>query len=194
MRFDKEANLWDEKPRRVALAKKVVEKIETYCNNKTILDFGCGTGLVSLNLKNAKRILGVDLSSEMIKIFNQKVEMLQLPAKGVVSDIKHIDNKFDIIVANMVFHHIEKIDEMLQILSTKLTKNGKLFISDLFLEDGSFHDKGNEDVFHFGFEKNSFSHTNFELKSYSHIFTIEKERKNQIKKYKVYLWELENRV
>jgi len=185
MRFDKEANLWDEKPRRVELAKAVANYAQKDCYNKKVLDFGCGTGLVSLEL-DAKEILGVDLSCEMVKIFNKKAQILGINAKAICEDVKNINDKFDTIVSNMVFHHIENVNEMLKLLTQKLNKSGKIIISDLYKEDGTFHDKGNDDVAHFGFEKDSFDSECFKLLNFQKFYTIKKH-----KNFDVYVWELE---
>jgi len=178
MRFDNEALLWDEKPRRVELGKRVSEYVNKYITNESeILDFGCGTGLVSLNFcDKVKSILGVDLSQKMVETYNKKSEILKCNAKAEVIDVNNVNKKFDIIVASMVFHHIEDIQEMLDILSEKLKKNGKLFIADLYEEDGSFHDKGNDDVYHFGFKKDSFYNKNFKLVDFRNIYTIKKHK------------------
>jgi len=188
MRFDKEASLWDEKPRRVELAKAVAKYAQKDCFDKRVLDFGCGTGLVSLEL-DAKEILGVDLSCEMVKIFNKKAQILGKNAKAICEDVKNVNNKFDVIVSSMVFHHIENIKEMLRILSEKLNSNGKLFIADLYKEDGSFHDKGNDDVFHFGFEKESFESKYFKLLNFETIYSVKKH-----KNFDVCMWELKKIV
>jgi len=178
MRFDNEALLWDEKPRRVELGKRVSEYVNKYITNESeILDFGCGTGLVSLNFcDKAKSILGVDLSQKMVEIYNKKSKILNCNAKAEAIDVNNVNKRFDIIVASMVFHHIENIQEMLNVLSDKLKQNGKLFIADLYEEDGSFHDKGNDDVFHFGFEKDDFLNKNFKIVDFRNIYTIKKHK------------------
>ena len=178
MRFDNEALLWDEKPRRVELGKRVSEYVNKYITNESeILDFGCGTGLVSLNFcDKAKSILGVDLSQKMVEIYNKKSKILNCNAKAEAIDVNNVNNKFDIIVASMVFHHIENIQEMLNVLSDKLKQNGKLFIADLYEEDGSFHDKGNDDVFHFGFEKDDFLNKNFKIVEFRNIYQVKKHK------------------
>jgi len=179
MRFDKEAIFWDEKPRRVELANNVCEYVNKFISSKTkILDFGCGTGLVSLNLcQKVDEIIGVDLSCEMVNIYNQKAKKLNCNAVGLCEDVNNVNKKFDMIVSSMVFHHIEDIENMLNILSDKLVENGKLFIADLFQEDGSFHDKGNGDVFHFGFDKEDFTNKNFKIDNFQKIYTISKHKK-----------------
>jgi len=187
MRFDKEALFWDEKPRRVELGKAVSEYVNKFVDNNTeILDFGCGTGLVSLNFcDKVKQIVGVDLSCEMVNIYNEKAKKIECKAKAICEDVKNINSEFDIIVSSMVFHHIENIEEMLNVLSSKLKPNGKLFIADLFEEDGTFHEHGNDGVFHYGFKKDSFFNKNFEIEDFKKIYTI-----NKNKNYDVFLWRL----
>jgi len=186
VRFDKEAITWDEKPRRVELANAVIHYIYNDTKNKKILDFGCGTGLVSLGLD--AEVLGVDLSCEMVNVFNHKAQKLNKQAKAICDDIDNIKEKFDVIVANMVFHHIENIENTLKILHSKLTKDGIVFISDLYLEDGSFHDKGNDDVAHFGFDKDDFKSKYFDLLDFCKIYTIKKH-----KNFDVYIWKLQKK-
>jgi len=187
MRFDKEAEIWDEKPRRIELANSVCEYVNKYISKTTkILDFGCGTGLVSLNFCNkTENIIGVDLSSEMVNIYNKKAKMMNCKAKAICCDVNNVNSKFDIIVASMVFHHISDIQEILNILSSKLNENGKLFVADLFEEDGSFHDKGNDDVFHYGFKEKDFKNPNFEINNFQKIYTI-----NKHKEFDVFIVEL----
>jgi 2-polyprenyl-3-methyl-5-hydroxy-6-metoxy-1,4-benzoquinol methylase len=51
--FDKEAAVWDAKPMRVKLALDVAEAIIREIKptqDLTVMDFGCGTGLVTLRL------------------------------------------------------------------------------------------------------------------------------------------------
>jgi cyclopropane fatty-acyl-phospholipid synthase-like methyltransferase len=184
MRFDNEAALWDEKPRRVELGLAVAKYAQKDCYEKKVLDFGCGTGLVSLNL-DAKEILGVDLSCEMVDVFNKKAQKLGKNAKAICEDVNNVNIKFDVIVASMVFHHIENIQDMLRVLSEKLNNNGKLFIADLYLEDGTFHDKGNDDVYHFGFDKNSFDGKYFNRLNCEVIYKVKKH-----KEFDVCIWEL----
>jgi len=187
MRFDKEAQIWDEKPRRVELAKNVSEYVNKYISeNSEVLDFGCGTGLVSLNFcGKAKTIVGVDLSQEMVNIYNKKVNILNCQAEAICKDVNNVNKKFDIIVSSMVFHHIENVQEIMNVLSTKLKDNGKLFIADLYEEDGTFHDNGNDDVFHYGFIKENFSNPNFKIENFQKIYTIKKH-----KEFDVFLIEL----
>ncbi|QCT95243.1 class I SAM-dependent methyltransferase [Caminibacter mediatlanticus TB-2] len=175
--FDSKALTWDDLPRRVELAKSVVKNIIPHLNgNEKILDFGCGTGLVGLNLAPfVKEVIGIDTSKEMVKKFNEKSKKLNLNAKAFCKDIFEVDEKFDIVVSSMTLHHIKDIEK----LSKKLLNlTHKVFLADLVKEDGTFHTKGNEGVFHFGFDKKELNHYFKDWKQeYKIIHTIKKNKK-----------------
>ena len=175
-RFDIEALTWDDLPRRVNLAKDVVKNILPYLKgDENVLDFGCGSGLVGLNIAPfVKKVTGIDTSSKMVEKFNEKAKKLNLNAKAYQKDILKINQKLDIVISSMTIHHIKDINT----LSKKLYEiTDKVFIADLVKEDGSFHTRGNDDVFHFGFEKK-------ELKKYFHNWQMEYKIIHTIKKHK----------
>jgi predicted TPR repeat methyltransferase len=151
-RFDIDALTWDDLPRRVNLAKAVVKNILPHLSgDEKILEFGCGTGLVGLNIAPfVKTITGIDTSQKMVEKFNEKAKKHNLNAKAYVKDIFEINERFDIVISSMTLHHIKDINK----LNEKLLQiTNKVFLADLVKEDGSFHTRGNEDVEHFGFEK-----------------------------------------
>ncbi|MCI0500256.1 MAG: class I SAM-dependent methyltransferase, partial [Epsilonproteobacteria bacterium] len=63
------------------------------------------------------------------------------------------ENTYDLIVTNMTMHHIDNTNDFVNKLALSLKNGGKLFIADLYKEDGTFH-SDNEGVIHFGFEQN----------------------------------------
>ena len=76
--------------------------------NKTILDIGCGTGnFTFIVAKEAKNILGIDVSDDMLKIFNEiKEEDNFLNASSMEIDFRNCDieklgfvKNFDIVTA-----------------------------------------------------------------------------------------------
>jgi len=162
-RFDKAAKTWDSKPSSVAIAKACVENIQKFIDiekNINILDYGCGTGLVSIALSNEKnQVLGMDYSKGMVDTFNKKIQKLGFDnIKAIKHDI-HNENlnehSFDLITINMALHHLEDTSIFIKECKKSLKKDGFLCINDLDKEDGTFHIKHkNEGVFHFGFSKN----------------------------------------
>jgi ubiquinone/menaquinone biosynthesis C-methylase UbiE len=76
--FDKEATKWDEKPARVKLARDIGDAILRQVKlrpDMDVLDFGCGTGLVSLRVAPLVRsVTGADSSSGMLEVFREKAD------------------------------------------------------------------------------------------------------------------------
>jgi len=74
--FDKEAARWDEHPARVKLAADIASAILKQIMLKPdmdVLDFGCGTGLLTLRMAPmVKSITGVDSSLGMINVLREK--------------------------------------------------------------------------------------------------------------------------
>ena len=189
-RFDKEALSWDDLPRRVELAKAVVREVKDKLKKgDKVLDFGCGTGLVGLNLAPfVKEVVGIDTSLKMVERFNEKAKLLNLNAKAFKKDIFEVDEVFDVAVSSMTIHHIKDLNA----LSMKLQNiANKIFIADLCKEDGTFHDHGNEGVEHFGFLKEELFEIfrDFDLE-YRVIHTI---KKGENREYPVFLLELTKR-
>jgi len=156
-RFNKAAATWDEVPARRAIALAVSEAIRRAAPldpDMQAMDFGCGTGLVSLALQPyVAHILAVDFSPQMIAALAGK-----LSAAGIANveasclDITHepLDRRFDLIFRSMALHHIEDPQALIATLAAALEPGGHLCLADLDAEDGSFHPdmKG---VYHLGF-------------------------------------------
>ena len=157
--FDKEAATWDTPPR-VKLAgdvsKAMLGRLQL-TKDMDILDFGCGTGLVTLSFNAlVHSITGVDSSKGMLEVFeikaqkqqvdNVKTRYLDLTKGDVVGDHYHA------IVSSMVLHHVKDTKKLLKHFYKALLPGGQIAIADLDEEDGRFHDN-NDGVFHFGFNR-----------------------------------------
>jgi len=110
-----------------AEAKEVINEIKWH--NKTVLDVGCGTGnFASLVAKNgAKRILGIDYAEEAIKIAKKKHVHSNLDFKQM--DVKHVKEKFDVIVSIGTLEHMDNPYQILKKFKKLLNKNGKIIIT-----------------------------------------------------------------
>ncbi len=167
--FNKDAASWDEHPVRVQLANDVSQAIINNINlrkDMNALDFGCGTGLLTLNLNEyVNSITGIDSSTGMLNILNKKLTNMN------VANVKtlHIESERDIvntgsyslIVSSMTLHHINDIQSLFGYFFTSLTKSGIICIADLDSEDGTFHDN-KDGVFHFGFDRAAIEKTMIE--------------------------------
>ncbi|MBS0357788.1 MAG: tetratricopeptide repeat protein [Proteobacteria bacterium] len=93
-----------------------------------ILDLGCGTGLSGEVFKDsAKYLLGVDLSSKMLKIARDKKLYNRLFEQGIQEFLLENRDKFDLIIAADVFNYVGDLKEIFQEIKPRLTDSG-LFI------------------------------------------------------------------
>jgi ubiquinone/menaquinone biosynthesis C-methylase UbiE len=158
--FDKVAVSWDDEPRRVKLAGDLAESIMReveLTRNMDLLDFGCGTGLISLHLQpHVRSLRGVDTSSGMLEVFQGKLKergitnvstALLDPAKDT-----RIDGRFHLVVSGMTMHHIADVGALFKEFYRILLPGGQVCIADLDAEDGSFH-SDKTGVVHFGFDR-----------------------------------------
>lgn len=159
--FDRAAETWDEKPRRVRQAQDMIAAIRRTvlpAQNMDLLDFGCGTGLVSLPMhRHVRSILGIDSSPGMVEKFNEKVEKANLTnARAVhLDDWSREDRSFDLIISTMTLHHLEDPAKWIAKFSGMLKSDGQLALLDLDTEDGSFHDPGATGIHHYGFQRDT---------------------------------------
>ncbi len=158
--FDSAAASWDENPNRVRLARDVAAAIKeqvAITSAMNVADFGCGTGLLSLQLQPLVHSLtGIDSSQGMLDVLQEKISRLQLA--NVHTQLVDLDRgdvlpgSYDLIVSNMTLHHIENVAPLLREFHRVLTPGGTLCITDLDLDGGLFHED-NTGVFHFGFDR-----------------------------------------
>jgi len=147
-RFDHAAGTWDEQSARIVLAKAIAQTILTQVPvspTMTALDYGCGTGLVTLALQpHVQRIIGIDSSSGMLAKLQEKMQALGITnVETLLLDLATQppppDLRADLIVSAMALHHITDLPHLLQALTGLLTPGGYLALADLDTEDGSFH-------------------------------------------------------
>ena len=83
--------------------------INNISQNSTVLDIGCGNGMVAYDIsKKAKKVVGIDFSSKSIEKAKRIYHGNNL--EFIVGDatIFQFQKKFDIIVLSNVLEHIEK--------------------------------------------------------------------------------------
>jgi ubiquinone/menaquinone biosynthesis C-methylase UbiE len=158
--FDKEAATWDEVPARIKLANDIAAAISNeimLTSHMDVLDFGCGTGLLTLKLQPlVHSITGVDSSKGMLDVLKAKIAKQNLlNVKTQYLDTEQgdiLEGIYHLIVSGMTFHHVKEIRPLLDQFFRILATSGYLCIADLDLDDGNFHDN-NDGIFHFGFER-----------------------------------------
>lgn len=159
-RFDSVAAQWDQNPDRVALAAGVTLAIRSavkLSHDLSVMDFGAGTGLVTLGLLPfVGDITSVDTSGEMLRVLDDKVKALGLDhvrtLQCELGKTSLPENRFDLMVSSMVLHHIPDVARAFHMLKPCLRKGGRIALADLDAEDGSFH-SDMTGVFHRGFKR-----------------------------------------
>ena len=158
--FDKEAAQWDANPGRVKLANDVADAVIREARpgkDQDVLDFGCGTGLVTLRLQPLVRsITGMDSSRGMLAVLEDKVK------RGGLTNVRtrfldlekggSIEGRFPLVVSSMTLHHVPDPAALIAQLAAAVLPGGTLAVADLDTEDGSFHGD-NTGVLHLGFAR-----------------------------------------
>ena len=148
-RFNAAAADWEEKPLRVALARKVAGAIRQaipLATTMRVLEYGCGTGMVSRALSpHVAQIMAVDTSPQMLEVLRRKAgEEKIINIETLVHDLTSEplpENKgFDLVMSSMTLHHIPDIEALLPRFLATLKPGGYLAVADLVTEDGSFHE------------------------------------------------------
>jgi SAM-dependent methyltransferase len=157
--FDAAAATWDEKPSRIRLAREVTAAIlrETpLSRSTTVLDYGCGSGLVTLGIQpHVGWVVGADSSRGMLDVLEHKVQEQRISNVSTrlidLTSKDHLEGEFDLILSSMTMHHICDVAALVAAFVRALNPGGWLALADLEAEDGSFHDDPTG-VCHHGFE------------------------------------------
>ena len=99
LRFSRSAKTYDRWaiPQRIS-AHRLVEMVSP---GGSILDVGCGTGFVSRTVEGDVKIVGIDISSEMVREYVKEMPF------GIVGDVEELpfrDKSFDWVLSNFTLH------------------------------------------------------------------------------------------
>jgi ubiquinone/menaquinone biosynthesis C-methylase UbiE len=163
--FDKEAAEWDKNPGRVRLAQDVgasmIREVKPD-RSMDVLDFGCGTGLVTLQFQPlVKSITGADSSAGMLAVLEEKIRSQGLKNAGTrqvdFEKGERIVGSYHLIISSMTLHHVPDTLTLFNQWAELLHPGGRICFTDLDSEDGSFHGD-NTGVFHLGFDRAAMKH------------------------------------
>ncbi len=175
--FAAKAKNWDENPRAVEMATRFVAELTRHASPARLLEFGCGTGLVGLQLVDELQELHMlDNSPAMLERLRQKAHGLDKITiwQGEIEEFEL--PKVDTICSLMALHHVADIERLLHLFNDLLPSGGKIIIGDILKEDGSFH--GSTPVPHNGFDgqqlRHIFSSAGFRVEQFYSHQTISK--------------------
>jgi ubiquinone/menaquinone biosynthesis C-methylase UbiE len=122
-----------------------------------VLDYGAGTGLLTLNLQpRVASMVALDSSAGMLEKLVQKLATAGIgnvqTQRWDLEAQPFPETGFDLVVSSMTLHHLRDVPTVVERLAALLKPGGWLAAADLDTEDGSFH--ANPDgVFHHGFDR-----------------------------------------
>ncbi|SHO43073.1 class I SAM-dependent methyltransferase [Anaerocolumna xylanovorans] len=97
----------------------------------SILDVGCGTGNVLIELANGSRKLyGVDLSENMVNIAKERLKDSAVIVTADAGELPFENNSFDILLCNASFHHYPQPEAVLGEMRRVLKPSGVLLIGE----------------------------------------------------------------
>jgi len=156
--FDTAAAQWDQNRMHNERTRSIAEamiKSGIFRPGLRGLEFGAGTGLLSIALKDyVETLLLIDSSPEMVRVTQEKLDqqgIRHLHPQCIDLETQEFSTEIvDLLFSQMALHHVGQVPPMLKKFHTLLKPGGQLFIADLYSEDGDFHE-GNPDVHH-GFD------------------------------------------
>jgi len=120
-----------------------------------VLDYGAGTGLISLALhRHVSKILATDSSRGMLDVLAGKTKAAGITnIEPLLLDLEDPAAKpptVDIVVSSLTLHHVRDIPRLARIFYSMIKPGGRIAVADLLTEAGDFH-PDNTGVYHFGF-------------------------------------------
>jgi 2-polyprenyl-3-methyl-5-hydroxy-6-metoxy-1,4-benzoquinol methylase len=162
--FDAAAKTWDQNEARRRMSHAIGDAMVSALSlsgTETILDYGAGTGLVTMRLQPlAREIIAADSSRGMLEMLEQKVAASGTAnVRTTILDLEHeAPSKAgihpDVIVSAMTMHHIADTSRFAAALFELLSPGGGIAIADLDTESGEFH-ADRTGVEHFGFDRDA---------------------------------------
>lgn len=101
-------------------------------DNITLLDFGCGKGIIlkeALKINKNLKITGVDISREALRIARRTIPKAEFFLTSEDTHLPFKNNSFDFILALDVVEHLFNVKSTLKELNRVLKKDGKILIS-----------------------------------------------------------------
>ena len=143
--WDDYAEEWDTNIDAISYSEKAYKSLlkEINIEGKAILDFGCGTGLLTERLSPlANSIVAIDTSPKMIKVLQSKklpnvISLSEPLTSELIKNNPAFVNKFNIIVSSSVFSFLPNYESILKLLKSLLVADGLLIQWDWLSPDNN---------------------------------------------------------
>lgn len=142
--FNRMAQKYDNE-QRVELANTVAGEMRKHFpegSNKTLIDYGCGTGLIGLQFTdNFNHLIFSDISESMMEVVAEKIEAGSIKNAETRAAAELDDNEADVIIVSLVMLHVPKYKELIKKLYRLLNESGQLLIADFDKNESIYHEK-----------------------------------------------------
>ncbi|RJE21083.1 Methyltransferase domain protein [Aspergillus sclerotialis] len=156
-RFNAEAAAWDTQPAVLEATRQAFEALQPLIrsftakkgSNLDVLEFGCGTGLLSMQVAPlVTEIVAIDLAEGMVDMLRAKLEKPDSPKNIIpickllmdpedpilppadVNNPRGSRKKFDLITSHLVLHHVPDLRPFLRTLIGCLKPGGRVALTD----------------------------------------------------------------
>ena len=177
--WDEYAEGWDSNPDVILYADNAYQSLcETLdISGLDVLDFGCGTGLLTEKISpKANKIVGIDSSKEMILALEGKqLKNVEAAAIDISQEIIRsnpiFQSPFDLIVASSVCAFVPNYERTLKLLKLLLMEDGILVQWDWLKTDDDSDFGFSEEIV-----RSAFNQAGLEVLSITKAFTIESSK------------------
>lgn len=99
--------------------------------DKRVLDLGCGFGWHCQYAieHGASKVVGVDISSKMLKVAKAKTTKTIEYMHESIDKVDFPTDSFDVVISSLAFHYLPSIDKLMQNISRWLCMGGNLVFS-----------------------------------------------------------------
>ena len=127
--FDEASQTWDENNCDFSGARTIINTLKDYIKDKSVLDIGCGTGVLYPLLKEAaaKTITGIDISNKMIEVAKQKIPDANFICQDIYTWCP--EQKYDVAIMYNVYPHFFDKNKLVEKLNNILTDDGVVIVA-----------------------------------------------------------------
>lgn len=159
--FDELAHQWDSEEHRLRASSLAGDIRKEWRSNPpaTVLDFGSGTGLLSLHfIEELSALYAYDPSEGMRQTFEEKLPFLPKTLSEkvtILADLNELPKGFtcDAVLVSQVVHHIQDATGTIADLGSRVNETGSIVVIDFVAGDGFTHPgHHHQDLPHHGFD------------------------------------------
>jgi 2-polyprenyl-6-hydroxyphenyl methylase/3-demethylubiquinone-9 3-methyltransferase len=106
----------------------------TQLQNKTVLDVGCGAGILTESLaRNGSQVTGIDASTEIIEAAQEHAQQEKLNiayyAMGIEEFMQQHEQQYDVVTCMELLEHVPDPAKLIQDCCALIKPGGQLFLS-----------------------------------------------------------------